>query len=245
REREAEEARRGREPAKPARRGLLGWMRRTPEDDPDLRPHWDPARIKEERRRKKAEGMPVSLADDNDEFLTWTRHNSSLLKTFETWLTGDDPQYADHVDRRRIDIADVHGELAAVQRAGLDPQAKPHRIEIPDAGRSGMEDQRFDARRVKALLPDALRPRDERDRDALFELARWNRAWPKQTLAAFRAFVDDAERRRLNVSIRDLARDLPPGLAVGFANLSEEVYKRYAKVLALQQELTRGRGRSM
>ncbi len=245
RTREAEEARRRREPAKPARRGLPGWMRRTPEDAPDLRPHWDPARIRDERRRKKAEGMPISLADDNDEFLTWTRHNGSLLKIFETWLAGDDPQYADHVDRRRIDIADVYGELAAIRRAGLDPQSKPHRIEIPDAGRFGMEDQRFDARRVKTLLPDALRPRDERDRDALFELARWNRAWPKQTLAAFRAFLDDAERRRLNVSIRGLVQDLPPALAAGIANLSEESYKRHARVLALQQELTRGRGRSM
>ncbi len=245
REREAEEARRRREPAKPARRGLLGWMRRTPEDTPDLRPHWDPARIKDDRRRKKAEGMPISLVDDNDEFLTWTRRNGTLLKIFETWLAGDDPQYADHVDRRRIDIADVYGELAAIQRAGLNPQAKPHRIEIPDAGRSGMEDQRFDARRVKTLLPDALRPRDERDRDALVELARWNRAWPKQTLAAFRAFVDDAERRRLNVSDRSLAQDLPPALAAGIANLSEESYKRHARVLALQQELTRGLGRSM
>ncbi len=245
RTREAEEARRGREPAKPARRGLLGWMRRTPEDAPDLRPHWDPARIKEANRRKKAEGLPVSLADLNDEFLTWTHRNGSLLKTFETWLAGDDPQYADHVDRRRIDIADVHGELAAIQRAVLNRQGEPHLIEIPDAGRSGMEDQRFDAKRVKALLPDALRPRDERDRDALVELARWNRAWPKQTLAAFRAFVDDAERRRLNVSDRSLAQDLPPALAAGIANLSEESYKRHARVLALQQELTRGLGRSM
>ncbi len=246
RETEAEEARRGREPAKPARRGLLGWMRRTPEDAPDLRPAWDPARIKEASRRKKAEGLPVSLADLNDEFLTWTRRNGALLKTFETWLAGDDPQYADHVDRRRIDIADVHGELAAIRRAVLvDRRGEPHLIEIPDAGRSGMEDQRFDAKRVKALLPDALRPRDERDRDALVELARWNRAWPKQTLAAFRAFVDDAERRRLNVSDRSLAQDLPPALAAGIANLSEESYKRHARVIALQQELTRGLGRSM
>ena len=245
REREAEEARRAREPAKPARRGLLGWMRRTPEDAPDLRPHWDPARIREENRRKKAEGLPVSLADLNDEFLIWTHRNGPLLKTFETWIAGDDPQYADHVDRRRIDIADVHGELAAIRRAVLDPRGEPHRIEIPDAGRSGMEDQRFDARRVKALLPDALRPRGERDRDALVELARWNRAWPKQTLAAFRAFVDDAERRHLNVSVRSLAQDLPPALAAGIANLSEEAYKRHARVIALQQELTRGRGWSM
>ena len=245
RAREAEEAGRGREPAKPARRGLLGWMRRTPDDAPDLRPHWYPASIEDERRRKKAEGLPVSLADLNDEFLTWTHHNGSLLKIFETWLAGDDPQYADHVDRRRIDIADVHGELAAIQKAGLDPQAEPHRIEIPDAGRSGMEDQRFDAKRVKALLPGALKPQDERDRDALVELARWNRAWPKQTLAAFRAFVDDAERRRLNVSIRGLERDLPPALAAGVFNLSEESWKRQAKELALQQELARGRGRSM
>ncbi|MCY3753404.1 MAG: hypothetical protein OXG99_04855, partial [Alphaproteobacteria bacterium] len=245
RAREAEEARRRPEPPEPARRGLTGWLRRTLEPAPDPLPFWDPARIEAERLRKGKEDGTLSLADVNEEFRIWTSHNETLLKTLETWLAEDDPRRADHVDRRRMDVADLHGELAAIQRAGLDPQGKPHRIEVPNTGRAGIEDQRFDARRVKALLPDALRPEDERDREALFELARWNRAWPKQTLAAFRAFVDDAEHRRLNVSVRRLAFNLPPALAASFANLSRESIEREAKVLARQQELTRGYGRSM
>ena len=59
---------------------------------------------------------------------------------------------------------------------------------------------------------------------------------------AFRAFLDDAERRRARVSTWRLAFDLPPGLAASFQNLSEESHKRHAKVIGQRQELTRGYG---
>ncbi len=240
----AGDARRGPEPAEPAKPGLRGWVERRRDTARARRDASDPARIESERRRKEEEARPKPLSEINSEYRIWSRYADSLVETFDRWLAADDPRHADHVDRRRIDIADLRGELAAICKAGLVPGGEPHRVEIPDAGRSGMENQYFDAERVTAILPDALRPEGERDLEALAELARWNRAWPKQTLAAFRAFLDDAERSRDRVSTWRLAFDLPPGLAAGFGNLSAESHKRHAKAIGQRQELTRGFGLS-
>ena len=240
----AGEARRGPEPAEPARPGLRGWAERKLDAAKARRDARDPGRIEAERRRKEEAARPKSLSEMSFEFSAWSRHAGSVVETLDRWLAGGDPRQADHVDRRRIDIADLRGELAAIRKAGLVPGGEPHRVEIPDAGLSGMTNQYFDPERVNAILPDALRPEGERDLDALTELARWNRAWPKQTLAAFRAFLDDAERRRAKVSTWRLAFDLPSGLAASFGNLSEESHKRHAKVIGQRQELTRGHGLS-
>ena len=142
-------------------------------------------------------------------------------------------------------MADLAAEFEAIRSAARDPKAQPHRIELADAGAFPAIDQRHDPGRLDALLRAAIRPEEERDPDAVLELARRNRAWPEETHAVFRqhvrAVVDAGDAH----SLSRLHRGLPASLAASFRNLSEEIWQRRGEVLMRRQELTRGHGLSM
>ncbi len=183
---------------------------------------------------------PRALNDFDPDYRKWDIRAELFVKTFRHWRTLDNPAYSDHLDRRRIDIADLIAEFEAIRRAARDPQAEPHRIELPDAGAFAAADQRHDPGRLAVLLQAAIRPEEERDRAALVELARRNRAWPEETHAAFCHHVRAADER----SLFRLEPNLPATLAGSFRNLSEECWRHRGEALMRQQELTREHGLS-
>ena len=194
--------------------------------------------------RPAPEPGPRALNDVDPDYRKWDVRAEQFVKTFRNWRAIDDAAHSDHVDRRWIDMADLVAEIEAIRRAARDPEARPHRIELPDAGAFAAGDQRHDPGRLDMLLRAVTRPEDERDRDALIELARRNRAWPKETLASFRRHVRENVDPDDRLSLHRLARDLPADLARSFENLSEECWRHMGEVYARRQELTRGHGLS-
>ena len=216
----------------PARPGLIGralGLFRA-EDDIPARPAPEPG--------------PRALNDVDPDYRKWDVRAELFVKTFRNWRAIDDPAHSDHVDRRWIDMADLVAEIEAIRRAARDPEAGPRLIELPDAGAFAAADQRHDPDRLDMLLRAAIRPEDERDRDALIELARRNRAWPEETLASFRRHVREAVDPDDRLSLSRLAQGLPADLARSFENLSGECWRHMGEALARRQELTRGHGLS-
>ena len=187
---------------------------------------------------------PQALNDFDPDYRLWDIRAEQFVETFRNWRAIDDPAHCDHLDRRWIDMADLLAEIEAIRRAARDPEAEPHRIEIPDAGAFAAADQRHDLDRLDTLLRAAVRPEDERDRGALLELARRNRAWPRETRAAFRSHVRDAVDADDTRSLSRMQQGLPATLARSFENLSEECWRHMGEVLARRQELTREHGLS-
>ena len=212
--------------------GLIGRARRLfrTEDDIPARPAPEPA--------------PRALNQVDPEYRRWDLRAEQFVKTFRNWRAIDDPGHNDHVDRRWIDMADLIAEIEAIRSAARDPGAQPHRIELPDAGAFAAADQRHDPERLDMLLRAAIRPEDERDQGALMELARRNRAWPKETHAAFRRHVREAVHPDDTRTLSRLAQGLPADLAASFRNLSEECWRHMGRALGRRQELTRGHGLS-
>ena len=190
------------------------------------------------------EPAPRALNDVDPDYRKWDVRAEQFVKTFRNWRAIDDPAHSDHVDRRWIDMADLVGEIEGIRRAARDPETGPRRIELPDAGAFAAADQRHDPGRLDILMRAVTRPEDERDRDALVELARRNRAWPEETLAAFRRHVREAVDPDDRLSLSGLAQALPADLARSFENLSAECWRHMGKVYARRQELTRGYGLS-
>ena len=215
-----------------ARPGLLGralGLFRA-EDDIPARPAPEPA--------------PRALNDVDPDYRKWDVRAEQFVKTFRNWRAIDDPAHSDHVDRRWIDMADLVAEIEAIRRAARDPEKGPRRIELPDAGAFAAADQRHDPGRLDMLMHAVTRPEDERDRDALVELARRNRAWPEETLACFRRHVHEAVDPDDRLSLFRLTQGLPADLARSFENLSEECWRHMGEALGRRQELTRGHGLS-
>ena len=185
---------------------------------------------------------PRALNDVDPDYRKWDIRAELFVKTFRQWRALDNA--AHHLDRRRIDIADLIAEFEAIRRAARDPQAAPHRIELSDAGAFAAADQRHDPDRLAVLLQAAIRPEEERDRDALVELARWNRAWPEETHAVFCNHIRDAIDADDERSLFRLEQHLPATLAGSFRNLSEECWRHRGEALMRQQELTREHGLS-
>ncbi len=167
-------------------------------------------------------------------------------------------EYPDILDRapEPPDVSDAKaGEPRLVARArrllgaqehtpARDPQAAPHRIELSDAGAFAAPDQCHDPGRLAVLLQAAIRPEEERDRAALVELARRNRAWPEETYAVFCHHVRDAVAPDDERSLFRLEQSLPATLATSFRNLSEECWRHRGEALMRQQECTREHGLS-
>ncbi len=179
---------------------------------------------------------PRALNDPD--YRRWDIRAELFVKTFRHWR--DNPAYSDHVDRRWIDMADLIAEFEAIRR----PQADPHRIELSDAGAFAAADQRHDPGRLAVLLQAAIRPEEERDRAALVELARRNRAWPEETHAVFCNHICDAVDPDDERSLFRLEQHLPATLALSFRNLSEECWRHRGEALMRQQERTREHGLS-
>jgi len=187
---------------------------------------------------------PRSLYDIDPDYRRWDLRAEQFVKTFRNWRAIDDPAHRDHADRRRIDMADLMAEFEAIRRAARDPEAEPHRIEMPDVGAFASDDQRHDPDRLNVLLHAAVRPEDERDRAALVELARRNRAWPEETHAVFRNHVRDTVDADDTRSLFRLQQDLPATLAGSFRNLAEECWRHNGRAIGRCQELTRSHGLS-
>ncbi len=220
-------------PEEPASRpGLVGRARRLfgAEEDSPARPAPEPA--------------PRALNQVDPEYRRWDVRAEQFVNTFRNWRAIDDPAHRDHLDRRWIDMADLTAEIEAIRRAARDPKAQPHRIELSDAGAFAAADQRHDPDRLDMLMRAVARPEDERDRDALVELARRNRAWPDETRAAFRRHVREAVDPDDRLSLFRLAQGLPADLARSFENLSRECWRHMGEALGRRQQLTRGHGLS-
>ncbi len=241
---ERHSARSAEQPSAPQPRpgGIRGAARRAREAAQRRIDAMDPLKVEIDRRRRERETQPQSLYRSDPDYRSWDRRAQRLIATLDASLAAETENHRAHVDRRRLDIVDLRSELAAIRSAGLDSLRAPHRIEVPDAGASAIQDQRFDPDRLLPILKSALKPRDERDPEAVAELARWNRAYPKETLTSFRRFLDRAAEFPHEVSTARLAAGLPPGLASALSGLSREVYRREAEVLIRQQTLIQDRG---
>ena len=202
----------------------------------------DPLKVESERRRRIRDSQPLSLYRSDPDFRSWDIRAQQFVATLDAALAAETENHRAHVDRRRFDIVDLRSELSAIRTAGLDPLRPAHRIEVPDAGASGIDDQRFDPARLLPILHRALKPEDERNPEDVAELARWNRAYPKETAISFRQFIDQAADASSEISTARLAAGLPRGLASALSTLSQEIYRREAEVLLRQQTLTQGRG---
>ena len=189
---------------------------------------------------------PVSRAlnDIDPDYRKWDVLAEMTIKTLRDWRATDNAELNDHLDRRWIDITDLVAEIEAIRGAARDPAGRSYRVEVTDAGAFTAGDQRHDPDRVKVLLSHVVRPENERSTEALLELARRNRAWPKQIQAVFRQYIQEAVETGETLSLSGLAKALPANLAASFASLSEETWRRQAEVQFLQQELTREQGLS-
>ncbi|MCY3753408.1 MAG: NADAR domain-containing protein [Alphaproteobacteria bacterium] len=195
-----------------------------------------------ERRGPHAEG--TVLFDTDPDYRKWELHARQIVRTFENWFAIDDEQ-RDHIDRRRLDLTDIAAELRAIRRTARSAELPPHRVEIPLENEPGPVDQRLDPKRHADLMERALLPEDERDAQAVAELARWSRAWPKESLNLFRLYVDDAVQAGQKVSMHRLAYGLPPALAAGMEHINREIWAREAVAIGQRQQMReRGMGLS-
>ncbi len=186
----------------------------------------------------------TALFDADPDYRKWELHAGQIAKTFENWFAIEGAGHRDHVDRRRLDLTDIAAEISAIRKAARSSRLAPHRVEIPLEAEPGPVDQRFDPKRCSGLMDWALLPEDERDPRAVVDLARWSRAWPKETLGLFRVYVDDAAQAGQTISTHRLAFGLSPALAAGMSQISEEIWAREAVAIG-ERQMARERGRGM
>ena len=147
--------------------------------------------------------------------------------------------------RRFVEHSAQIDEVLLQSRAFLNLRCPPLRDELTGRHGSSMRSKtRRRPDRLDMLLRAVTRPEDERDRDALIELARRNRAWPEETLAFFRRHVREAVDPDDRFSLSRLEQGLPADLARSFENLSGECWRHMGEALRRRQELTRGHGLS-
>ncbi len=195
-----------------------------------------------EQRGPHVEG--TVLFDTDPDYRKWELRATQIVRTFENWFGIDDAGHRDHIDRRRLDLTDIAAELRAIRKTARSAELPPHRIEVPLEAEPGPVDQRLDPKHYAGLMGRALLPEDERDPAAVAELARWSRAWPKESLGLFRLYVDDAAQARQKVSTHRLAFGLPPALAAGMSHISEEIWAREGAAIGQRQQM-RERGMGM
>ncbi len=157
-----------------------------------------------------------------------------FVRKFRAWRA--DAILRDHVDRRWIDMSDLIAEFEAIRSA----HPEPYRIEIPDAFPA--RDQSHDPGRLAVLLRDIIKPEDERNHDAVVELARRNRAWPEETLAVFRSHARQAANAGETRSL--LSAGLPPHLGESLRNLSEVTWQYQGEDIERQRNLEQAYGMS-
>ena len=181
---------------------------------------------------------PAGLKDFDPDYRKWDVQAEVFVRKFRDWRA--DAILRDLVDRRWIDMADLIAEFEAIRHA----YPEPYRIETPDAGTFAASDQRHDPDRLAALLRDVIRPEDERNRDAVVELARRNRAWPEETLAVFRSHARQAANAGETRSLIRLSAGLPPYLGESLRNLSEVTWQYQGEDIERRRNLEQGYGMS-
>lgn len=217
-----------------SRPGLFGRVRRLVGAEDDIR-----------ARRAEPAPAPRALNDFDPDYRRWDVRAEQFVKKFQDWHAIDHPAQKDHFDRRWIDMADLIAEFEAIRSAARNAEIEPYRIEIPDAGAFAARDQRHDPDRLATLLGDVIRPEDERNREALAELARRNRAWPKETLAVFRSHAQRAADAGETRSLSRLSAGLPKNLAHSLTNLSEVTWQYQGEDINRRRALEQGYDRSM
>ena len=137
-------------------------------------------------------------------------------------------------------MADLIAEFEAIRSAARDPEAKPYRIETPDAGAFEAADQRHDPDRLATLMRDVIRPEDERSSEAVLEFARRNRAWPGETFAVFRRHARQAADTGETRSLSRLAAGLPRNFTRSLTNLSEVTWQHQGEDIDRRREHEQG-----
>ncbi|MYE01983.1 MAG: hypothetical protein F4Y03_12040 [Alphaproteobacteria bacterium] len=214
--------------------GLFGRVRRLVGAEDDI-----PA------RRAAPAPAPRALNDFDPDYRRWDVRAEQFVKKFQDWRSTGSAALNDHLDRRWIDMADLMAEFEAIRSAARDPEAEPYRIETPDAGAFAAADQRHDPERLATLFGAVIRPEDERNREALAELARRNRAWPGETLAVFRSYARHAVDAGETRSLSRLSAGLPKNLAHSLTNLSEVTWQYQGEDINRRRALEQGYDRSM
>ena len=185
------------------------------------------------------------LNDIDADYRKWDVRAELIVKTIDNWSGTDNAAHREHLDRRRLDLTDLAAELRAVRKAARDPEAEPHRVEVPLETGVHSWDQLFDRRRFTELTLKTLKPEEERNPDTVAEFARWSRAWPKETRATFKAIATEAAREKEALHTKRLAANLPPGLAAGMFHISEEIWAYQGEeIMQRQAERSRGMGMS-
>ncbi len=185
-------------------------------------------------RRFFEDDIPAAKAphDFDPDYRRWDVRAELFVRKFRDWRA--DPILRDHVDRRWIDMSDLIAEFEAIRSA----HPEPYRIETPDAFPA--RDQRHDPDRLAVLLRDVIRPEDERNHDAVVELARRNRAWPEETLAVFRSYAQKAANAGETRSL--LSAGLPPHLGESLRNLSEVTWQYQGEDIERRRNLEQAYG---
>ena len=196
-----------------------------------------------EQRGPHQKGAALNRVDPD--YRKWDVRAELIVKTFDNWSGADNPAHREHLDRRRLDLTDLGAELRAVRRAARDPKAEPHRVETSLETGVHSWNQQFERRRFTELALATLKPEDERNPETVIELARWARAWPKETRAAFRAIGEAAAESEQKLHTQRLSAGLPPGLAAGMSHVNEEVWSYQGHEIGRQQAVrNRGMGLS-
>ena len=211
-------------------------LERAPKPPPDER---DSGVFRRMRRFFKDDMPPTKPAGPHDfdpDYRRWDLRAELFVRKFRAWRA--DPILSDLVDRRWIDMADLIAEFEAIRHA----YPEPYRIETPDAFPAS--DQRHDPDRLAVLLRDVIKPEDERNRDAVVELARRNRAWPEETLAVFRSHARQAANAGKTRSLIRLSAGLPPHLGESLQNLSEVTWQYQGEDIERRRNLEQGYGMS-
>ncbi|MDE0406785.1 MAG: NADAR domain-containing protein [Alphaproteobacteria bacterium] len=185
------------------------------------------------------------LNDIDADYRKWDVRAELIVKTIDNWSGTDNAAHREHLDRRRLDLTDLGAELRAIRKAARDPEAEPHRVEVPLETGVHSWDQLFDRRRFTELTLRTLKPEEERNPETVAEFARWARAWPKETRATVKAIATAAAREKEMLHTKRLAAGLPPGLAAGMVHINEEVWAYQGEeIMQRQAERSRGMGMS-
>ena len=185
------------------------------------------------------------LNDVDTDYRKWDVRAELIVRTFDNWFGAGNTAHREHLDRRRLDLTDLGAELRAIRKAARDPEAEPHRVEVPLETGVHSWDQLFERRRFTELTLATLKPEDERKPETVAEFARWARAWPTETRATFKAIATEAAREKEPLHTKRLAASLPHGLAAGMSHISEEIWSYQGEeIMRRQAERSRGMGMS-
>ena len=120
----------------------------------------------------------TALNDVDTDYRKWDVRAELIVRTFDNWTGAGNAAQREHLDRRRLDLADLGAELRAIRKAARDPEAEPHRVEVSLETGAHSWDQLFERRRFTELTLATLKPEDERiHHSGLTQLLCYNQKW--------------------------------------------------------------------